>query len=85
MSVKIMTFVVENVKRVQLESLTEGLCVQMLHVGPYEKEGETVAVMKAFAEKQKLGFAGKHHEIYLSDVRRAKPSSWKTILRQPMK
>jgi hypothetical protein len=56
----------------------------MLHVGPYEKEGETVAVMKAFAEKQQLGFAGKHHEIYLSDPRRVPPERLKTIVRQPV-
>jgi hypothetical protein len=75
----------EDVKRVRLESLVEGRCVQMLHVGPYEKEGETVAVMKAFAEKQQLGFAGKHHEIYLSDPRRVPPKRLKTIVRQPVR
>jgi hypothetical protein len=53
----------EDVKRVRLESLTEGQCVQMLHVGPYEKECETIAVMKTFAEKKQLEFSGKHHEI----------------------
>jgi hypothetical protein len=73
----------EDVKRVRLESLAEGLCVQMLHVGPYNKECETIAVMKAFAEKQQLGFYGKHHEIYLSDPRRVPPERLKTILRQP--
>ena len=73
----------EDVKRVRLESLAEGLCVQMLHVGPYDKEPETIAVMKAFAEKQQLEFAGKHHEIYLSDPRRVPPERLKTILRVP--
>jgi hypothetical protein len=73
----------EDVKRVRLESLAEGRCVQMLHVGPYDKECETIAVMKAFAEKQQLGFSGKHHEIYLSDPRRIPPERLKTILRQP--
>jgi len=53
----------EDVKRVRLESLSEGQCVQMLHVGPYEKECETIAVMKTFAEKKQLEFSGKHHEI----------------------
>jgi hypothetical protein len=73
----------EDVKRVRLESLAEGRCVQMLHVGPYDKECETIAVMQAFAEKQQLGFYGKHYEIYLSDPRRVPPERLKTILRQP--
>jgi hypothetical protein len=75
----------EDVKQVRLETLAEGRCVQMLHVGPYERECETVAVMKAFAEKQQLQFAGKHHEIYLSDPRRVPPERLKTILRQPVR
>ena len=75
----------EDVKRVRLESLAEGRCVQMLHVGPYNKEHETIAVMKAFAEKQQLGFSGKHHEIYLSDPRRVPPERLKTILRHPVR
>ena len=75
----------EDVKRVRLESLAERLCVQMLHVGPYDRECETIAVMRAFAEKQQLGFAGKHHEIYLSDPRRVPPERLKTIVRQPVR
>ena len=75
----------EDVKRVRLESLTEGPCVQMLHVGPYDKEPETIAVMKAFAEKQQLEFSGRHHEIYLSDPRRVPPERLKTILRVPVR
>jgi hypothetical protein len=70
---------------VRLESLAEGRCVQMLHVGPYDRECETIAVMKAFAEKQQLGFPGKHHEIYLSDPRRVPPERLKTIVRQPVR
>jgi hypothetical protein len=75
----------EDVKRVRLESLAEGLCVQMLHVGPYDKEHETIAVMKAFAEKQQCELSGKHHEIYLSDPRRVPPERLKTILRHPVR
>jgi hypothetical protein len=74
----------DEVKRVQLETLAEGRCVQMLHVGPYEKEGETVAAMKAFAEDQDQQFHGLHHEIYLSDPRRVPPERLKTILRIPV-
>ena len=75
----------EEVKQVRLEALAEGLCVQMLHVGPYEKEHETITVMKAFAEQQQLQFAGKHHEIYLSDPRRVPADRLKTMLRLPVR
>jgi hypothetical protein len=74
-----------EVQRVELQSLTEGLCVQALHVGPYEAEGKTIATMQAFAERQGLRFAGTHHEIYLSDPRRVAASKLKTILRQPVR
>jgi hypothetical protein len=73
----------EDVKRVALETLAEGTCVQMLHVGPYEKECETIDIMRAFAEKKGLRFHGRHHEIYLSDPRRVPPERLKTILREP--
>ncbi|MBI4600594.1 MAG: GyrI-like domain-containing protein [Planctomycetes bacterium] len=74
----------EEVKRVRLESLAEGRCVQMLHVGPYEKEGESIDAMRAFAEKAGLRLLGPHHEFYLSDPRRVSPERLKTILRQPV-
>lgn len=72
------------VKDVRLETLREGRCVQMLHVGPYEREPETIAIMKAFAEAEGLAFNGRHHEIYLSDPRRVAPEKLKTILRHPV-
>ncbi len=62
-----------NTDKVVLEKILEGKCVQMLHVGPYDREGETMAEMAAFAEEQGLSFHGLHHEIYLSDPRRVKP------------
>ncbi|MHC4618811.1 MAG: GyrI-like domain-containing protein [Planctomycetota bacterium] len=74
-----------RVQEVHLECMSEGLCVQMLHVGPYDREGETIAVMKAFAEGQGLDFHGRHHEIYLSDPRRVAPERLKTILRRPVR
>ena len=73
-----------EVERVELRSLNEGPCVQALHVGPYEKESETMAKMCAFAEKQGLRAAGPLHEIYLNDPRRVAPAKLKTILRQPV-
>jgi hypothetical protein len=71
--------------QVRLESLTEGPCVQMLHVGPYDQEERTIAVMKAFADQQDLTLHGRHHEIYLSDPRRIPAEKIKTILRMPVK
>ena len=73
-----------TVREVRLESLSEGQCVQMLHVGPYDRECETVALMKAHAEKHGLHFHGRHHEIYLSDPRRVPAGRLKTILRHPV-
>jgi hypothetical protein len=71
--------------QVKLESIPEGRCVQMLHVGPYDQESRTIAAMKAFAEQQGLAFHGRHHEIYLSDPRRIAPEKLRTILRIPVK
>ena len=73
-----------EVKEVKLERIAEGRCVQMLHVGPYERESETIAKMKAFAESNGLRLAGPHHEIYISDPRRVPPEWLKTILREPV-
>lgn len=71
--------------QVQLASLDEGRCVQMLHVGPYDEEGRTVAQMEAFARAQGYTLHGRHHEIYLSDPRRVPPEKLKTILRHPVR
>ena len=70
---------------VRLETLAEGRCVQMLHVGPYDREGDTMAVMTAFAESNGMTLHGLHHEIYISDPRRVPAEKLKTILRQPVK
>jgi len=74
----------KEVEKVRLESLAEGQCVQMLHVGPYDKEHETLASMKALAAVSGLSFRGPHHEIYLSDPRRVAPEKLRTILRMPV-
>jgi len=71
--------------RVRLETLAEGRCLQVLHVGPYAKENETIARMMAFAERQGLSFHGLHHEIYLSDPRRVPAERLRTILRHPVR
>lgn len=73
-----------NAEWVELREMDEGQCVQALHVGPYQDEVKTVALMRAFAEKQGMRLAGPHHEVYLSDPRRVAASKLKTILREPM-
>jgi len=71
--------------QVKLESIMEGLCVQMLHVGPYEEEGRSIGAMSELAQQQGLALHGRHHEIYLSDPRRIAPEKLKTILRVPVR
>ncbi len=73
-----------EVTEVKLITLTEGDCVQMLHVGPYDREGETLAQMRAFAAANGLSLRGLFHEIYLSDPRRVPPPKLKTLLRAPV-
>ena len=75
----------QAVARVRLETLREGRCVQMLHVGPYMNERPTLDAMLAFAKAKGLRFTGRHHEIYLSDPRRVKPEKLRTILRHPVR
>ena len=67
----------------RLESLTDGRCAQILHVGPFAEEGPTIERLHAFITAHSA-LRGKHHEIYLSDLRRTDPAKWKTIVRQPM-
>ena len=74
-----------EVEEVKLEKIDEGECVQMLHVGPYDREPETIALMRALAEQKGLKLTGPHHEIYLSDPRRVPAERLKTILRVPVK
>ncbi|MBC8010286.1 MAG: GyrI-like domain-containing protein [Burkholderiales bacterium] len=72
-----------GLEKLRLERLQEGPSAQLLHVGPFSEEGPTIARLHEHIDG-KSARAGKHHEIYLSDIRRAAPSKWKTILRQPM-
>ena len=72
-----------GVDRLRLESFTEGRCAQILHVGPFTEEGPTIERLHEFIDARS-GRAGKHHEIYLTDIRRADPKKWKTIIRHPM-
>lgn len=73
-----------GVDRLRLENFSEGLCAQILHVGPFSEEGPTIERLHEFIDSRSCR-RGKHHEIYLSDIRRADPKKWKTIIRHPMK
>ncbi|MEH2505641.1 hypothetical protein V1290_004452 [Bradyrhizobium sp. AZCC 1578] len=70
----------------RLESLEEGLCLQALHVGSYDDEGPLLA--RLHGEIMPSGgydFAGRHHEVYLSDPRKTAPERLKTVIRQPVR
>ncbi len=70
-------------------TVEEGMCVQIMHMGAYDDEPATIALMDAYLEAN--GYendfsAGRlHHEIYLSDPRKAAPEKWKTVIRHPIK
>lgn len=70
-------------------SVDEGLCVQIMHLGPFDDEPATIAIMDKYLHDN--GYINDitdtrlHHEIYLSDVRKAEPSKWKTVIRHPIK
>ncbi len=70
-------------ERLRLETFHEGRSAQILHIGPFTEEGPTIEKVHAYIDAR-TARTGKHHEIYLSDIRRASPSKWKTIIRQPM-
>ena len=76
---------VGEIAKVKLATIREGRCVQMLHVGGYDKEPATIEAMLAFAADQDLAFRGVHHEIYLSDPRRTPPARLRTILRHQVR
>lgn len=75
----------EAPSRVRFETLSEGACVQTLHVGSFDDEGPVLARMHdEVIPARELVPTGRHHEIYLSDFRRVPPERRRTILRQPV-
>lgn len=64
-------------------ALKEGRCAQILYVGPFSEEAPTVERVHRFIDARGR-MTGKHHEIYLSDIRKTAEAKWKTIVRQPM-
>lgn len=79
----------EMLSKARLAHFEEGLCVQVMHIGPYATEPTTIERMKEFMQENGLqdkvgGPNGKHHEVYLSDPRKAAPDKMKTVLRHPV-
>jgi hypothetical protein len=72
-----------GIARLRIEQFEEGRCAQILHVGPFTAEGPLIQRLHAHIEAHSA-LRGRHHEIYLSDIRRTDPSRWKTVIRQPM-
>lgn len=79
----------QDFSAVEFLTVEEGLCVQCMHIGPYDKEPETVAAMDAFLAANgytnDLTETRRHHEIYLSDVRKTAPDKLKTVIRHPIR
>lgn len=73
----------------QFMTIDEGLCVQIMHIGPFDEEPASVALMDAYLAEN--GYANdfsecrSHHEIYMSDARKVAPERWKTVIRHPIK
>lgn len=78
-----------NCSKAEFLTLEEGLCVQILHLGPFDDEPATVALMDEFlaVNGYENDFDGSrlHHEIYLSDARKVTPEKWKTVIRHPIR
>ncbi len=70
-------------------TVEEGLCVQIMHIGPFDDEPATVAVMDAYLEENgyenDINDVRLHHEIYLSDARKTAREKWKTVIRHPIR
>ena len=75
----------ENFNKLRYEQYTEGIVVQVLHLGPFSEEGPIIERMHEYAQAQGYVLHKKHHEIYISDPRRTKPEKLRTVIRQPIK
>lgn len=70
--------------KLRFEEFSEGPSAQIMHIGPFSEEGPNIARVHDFIAASGCRLRGKHHEIYLSDIRKAAPAKWKTVIRQPM-
>jgi hypothetical protein len=73
------------ISEIKFEEIFEDQCVQMMHIGPYSTEPETIGAILSFIDENGLKINGLHHEIYLSDPRKTAPEKMKTIIRYPVK
>lgn len=78
-----------NIDRARLESWEEGLCAQVMHLGPYDEEGPTVAKLMEFTHasgyEEDFSQGRHHHEIYMGDPRKTAPEKLKTVIRHPIR
>jgi len=79
----------QDFSAVEYLTVEEGLCVQIMHIGPYDDEPQSVAEMDAYADENgyvpDFSESRMHHEIYLSDVRKCAPEKLKTVIRHPIR
>jgi hypothetical protein len=73
-----------SLAKVSFGRFHEGLCAQVMYIGPYSAEGPTITMLHDYIKGQGRQLRGKHHEIYLGDPRRSAPEKLKTIIRQPV-
>ncbi len=77
-----------SIDKAKFVTFNEGLCIQMMHIGPYSEEIKSIESMKQYMTQNHLsdmtGKVRKHHEIYLSDPRKVEPNKLKTVLRHPV-
>lgn len=76
---------IELAKSIEFYEMAEGKVIQILHIGPFEDEPQTLKKIQEFSIENNLQQNGLHHEIYLSDFRKTAPEKLKTLLREPVK
>jgi len=78
-----------DISKARLLKLNEGLCVQVMHIGSYDNEPATIVAMEQYAAENEyvidINDTRRHHEIYLSDPRKAAPEKMKTVIRHPIR
>ena len=74
----------DYVKKVELKVLNDGICVQILHIGPYSEENRSQKILSEYIKKEGYSLRGHHHEVYLNNPQRTAPNKIKTLLRHPV-
>lgn len=78
-----------DTSKAEFITIQEGLCVQIMHIGPFDEEQRSIDLLEEFVKENNYEYdftdSRMHHEIYLSDARRVAPEKWKTIIRHPIK